>query len=113
MLWPDAERVHAQVVQGVALGDRANEQLVGRPMGELLCPASGHLHGEVAVAIPAHRAAPKPAAIRLRELRLEAFSDVPWLRTHRHGVNDTTSDTEWIGAQFMAALDHQPMGESA
>lgn len=104
MFWVDAQRRHAQVVQGVAGWDRTHQQLVAPTVREHLCPPPVDLPMEVAVAVATNGSCPEPASIRSRHLRPEALVLIAGRRS-LHGVHYTTGYTEYLGRQLIEHLE--------
>ena len=104
MMRLDAARGHAEVIKRVAVGDWADVKLVGQPVSKSLLPFTVCLEMEVAVAILADGANPKPTARTALDLRLEPLDGVAGDRTLRH----TTQYTEnAVGRPLIAALSQK------
>ena len=104
MTWPNAGRVHAQVIQRVALGYWPDVKFVGVPMCQRLAPYSRLFGVEVTVSIGAYCSGPNPATVALRDLFAKAFGGVLRLGPLVHRPKHTTKYTEHIGAQLIEAL---------
>lgn len=106
MVRPDAQRVHAEMVQGVPGRDVSTVKLKGVPVGELLPPCPIALDVEVPVAVPADGPLPHPASRAAREFAQKALALIGRCRPLvRHNSEYTTEYTEHIGRELMAHLE--------
>ncbi len=107
MVRVDAQRLHAQMVDRVAVRDRANMGLVGVAMGVDLLPLSTDLDGEDSVPTLRHGASPEPASLGAFKLGSESNNRVLSSRSavaSLHTADHTTVYTEHIGRQLIERL---------
>lgn len=105
MLWIDAARMSAEVIEGQAIVYRPDQEFIANAVCEPLTPTHIGLDVEVAVAVRADSTLPEPAALAAIELALEASPYVgrPRPAVASHARHHTTVYTEHIGG-FL--LDH-------
>ena len=106
MFRPNAQRVHAQVVEGRTLWNRPDVELIREPMGIPLSPrAVIELDGHDAISALSNHAAPFPTLRPDLDPSVEPGSGVSRPRVliaSLHGSNYTTHYTEHIGRQLIA-----------
>lgn len=106
MVRVDAQRLHAEVIDRVAVWDRANMGLIGEAVGVDLLPPAVDLDGEDAIPTLRHGASPKPAPLGALELGSESSIRILSPRSavaSLHVPDRTTIYTEHIGLQL---IDH-------
>lgn len=103
----DAQCIHAQMIESLAIGDRTHVKLVAKPMCENLFPVvrcKPDIEHPVASEL-IDRAGPGPAIGAVTDFRQKTCLISHGARSVRHNANYTTHYTEFIGAHLIEALE--------
>lgn len=105
MRWVHASNVATEMVNGLFVCERTDECLERKSMSPHLLPrVCRHPHVEKTVSVRVQGARPCPTMRAVTNLFLESFDVRRCAWSVRHGSNDTTRHTEFIGRQLLAHL---------